>query len=61
MTLPKFTIEETIDLRAHLQNLGVTNIFDPSKADLSGITGDKSLFVDKVLHKSVLEVGTTAN
>lgn len=58
LSLPKFKIEESIDLRAHLQNLGIASIFDSNKADLSGITGDKSLFVDKVLHKGVLEVRT---
>lgn len=60
--LPRFAIAwGTVDLRGPLVNLGLTNPFDPSKADFSGINGrqppgEEALFVSAVLHKVFVEV-----
>lgn len=59
--MPKFKIEDTLDLHSHLQELGITSVFDSSKADLSGISGDKSLFVDNIMHRGILEVSIVIN
>ncbi|XP_039262544.2 leukocyte elastase inhibitor-like isoform X2 [Styela clava] len=56
ITLPKFKVEAGIELQKSLQNLGIKDIFSSGQADLSGISGDKSLFVDAIFHKGVLEV-----
>jgi serine protease inhibitor len=38
-----------------LQAIGITDVFDSSKADLSGITGDKSAVIDSASHKANIE------
>ena len=61
--LPKFKFTTPINLKADLQKLGMRDVFDRSKADLSGITGYKGMYVSSALHKafiSVDEEGTEA-
>ncbi|XP_015090176.2 leukocyte elastase inhibitor [Vicugna pacos] len=53
--LPRFRLEESYDLTAPLARLGVQDLFC-SKADLSGMSGTRDLFVSKVVHKSFVEV-----
>ncbi|XP_062986371.1 leukocyte elastase inhibitor-like isoform X4 [Elgaria multicarinata webbii] len=54
--LPKFKLEETYDLKSHLVALGVMDVFDSGKADLSGMSGAQDLHVSKIVHKSFIEV-----
>ena len=35
---------------------GMRNVFDPNKADLSGITKDDQLFVDEIYHQAFLSI-----
>ncbi|OXB62279.1 hypothetical protein ASZ78_012327, partial [Callipepla squamata] len=69
--LPRFTVEQEIDLKDVLKGLGITEVFSRS-ADLTGISGkrryestkitllsitnDKELYLAKALHKAFLEV-----
>lgn len=53
--LPKFKVEQRIDLKEVLQELGIQNIFTIN-ADLSGMTDGKDLFVSKAVQKAYLEV-----
>lgn len=53
--LPRFKVEQTIDLKTALEGLGVREVFTKA-ADLSGMTGKKELYVAKAVHKSYLEV-----
>ncbi|XP_004408468.1 PREDICTED: leukocyte elastase inhibitor [Odobenus rosmarus divergens] len=53
--LPKFKLEESYDLNSHLAHLGVQDLFS-GKADLSGMSGARDLFVSKIVHKSFVEV-----
>ncbi|XP_077626135.1 leukocyte elastase inhibitor [Crocuta crocuta] len=53
--LPRFKLEESYDLNSHLSRLGVKDLFS-SKADLSGISGARDLFISKIVHKSFVEV-----
>jgi len=55
VTLPKFKIEESIDLTEKLGLMGIVDLFSDS-ADLSGVTADVPLKVSKVVHKSFIEV-----
>ncbi|XP_056139897.1 neuroserpin [Lampris incognitus] len=53
--LPRFKVEQKIDLRETLQELGIKNIFTKD-ADLSAMTDGKDLFVGKAVQKAYLEV-----
>ncbi|XP_044113873.1 leukocyte elastase inhibitor [Neovison vison] len=53
--LPKFKLEESYDLNSHLAHLGTEDLFS-RKADLSGMSGTRDLFISKVVHKSFVEV-----
>ncbi|KAF7242638.1 Neuroserpin [Varanus komodoensis] len=62
--LPRFSIEQEIDLKDVLKGLGITEVFSRS-ADLTAMSGfvegdnladNKELYLSKAVHKSVLEV-----
>ncbi|KAL1438206.1 hypothetical protein MTO96_048287 [Rhipicephalus appendiculatus] len=54
--LPRFKLEEKYQLKEVLPKLGIKRMFNAGEADLSRINGEKSLFVDQVVHKAVVEV-----
>uniref|UniRef100_A0A4W2DSB9 Serpin B7 n=1 Tax=Bos indicus x Bos taurus TaxID=30522 RepID=A0A4W2DSB9_BOBOX len=54
--LPQFKIEKNYEIKHYLEALGLTDIFDESRADLSGIAAGGRLYVSKLMHKSYIEV-----
>ncbi|XP_069880799.1 leukocyte elastase inhibitor-like [Dipodomys merriami] len=54
--LPRFKLEETYVLNSDLAHLGVEDLFISSKADLSGMSGGRDLFISNIVHKSFVEV-----
>ncbi len=56
LKLPKFKLELPINLKAYLMSLGMEDLFDPDKADLSGINGKKDLVVTEAIHKAYVDV-----
>uniref|UniRef100_A0A5F5PNC6 Serpin B10 n=3 Tax=Equus TaxID=9789 RepID=A0A5F5PNC6_HORSE len=54
--LPKFKLEESYDLKSTLSNMGMSDAFNPSKADFSGMSMDRNLFLSQVFHKSFVEI-----
>ncbi|XP_037375062.1 leukocyte elastase inhibitor isoform X2 [Talpa occidentalis] len=54
--LPKFKLEESYNLNSHLARMGVEDLFSSSKADLSGMTETRDIFISKIIHKSFVEV-----
>ncbi len=56
LRLPKFKLEQSIDLKDHLEALGIVDLFDANVADLSGISGKKGLVVSGAIHKSYVNV-----
>ncbi|MBO4861494.1 MAG: serpin family protein [Firmicutes bacterium] len=63
--VPKFEISFDADLAGTLAGMGITDAFDMSKADLSGIGTSRQgpVYINRVLHKtyiSVFEKGTKA-
>ncbi|XP_043835818.1 serpin B6-like [Dromiciops gliroides] len=54
--LPRFKLEEDLDMELILRKLGVSDAFDGSKADFSGMSAKKGLFLSKVMHKAYVEV-----
>ncbi|XP_023213221.1 leukocyte elastase inhibitor-like [Centruroides sculpturatus] len=53
--LPRFKLEENLPLKNLLIQLGMVDVFN-SSADLSGIGGNKDLYVSDALHKAFVEV-----
>lgn len=53
--LPKFKIENSIDLKEPMNKLGVREVFS-NKANLAGITSFKNVYVSQAVHKAFLDV-----
>jgi len=54
--LPKFKVETEYDLKSILVELGVSHVFSPFNADLTGISSHGGLHVSKAIHKAVVDV-----
>lgn len=62
-SIPIFRQESTIDVIPIFQNLGITDLFDMSSADLSRMVNER-LYVNELIHKVIIEVdevGTVAS
>jgi serpin B len=61
--LPKFKVTSEFSMAKTLAALGMSDAFNPDRADFSGMDGRKDLFVSAVVHKAfvaVNEAGTEA-
>lgn len=56
MWLPRFRLQDRLDALATLRGLGVTALFVPGSADLTGMTESERLAVGAVLHEAFVEV-----
>lgn len=54
--LPKFKVEEKYLLSPILSEMGMKDVFNSRKADLSGMSGRRDLVVSQVHHKAYIEV-----
>lgn len=54
--MPKFQFQSDIDLKPVLEAVGLKKIFKPREADLTEISEDSGMFVDKVKQRAVIEV-----
>jgi serpin B len=54
--LPRFRIETQADLSAPLKALGMSQVFDPARAALEGISDRKPLYLMGVMQKDFVEV-----
>ena len=54
--LPKFKLETEYTLIPALKELGITQVFTPGVADLSGMNGQKNLVISQMKHKAVVKV-----
>jgi serpin B len=59
LTMPKFTVTAEFELSKTLAAMGMTDAFDAGKADFSGMTGQKDLFLSAVVHKAFVDVNET--
>jgi len=63
LSLPKFEIRTQADLNAALGALGISDAFDPGRADFTGISTEEQLYISGVLHEAFIavdEAGTEA-
>lgn len=56
LQLPKFRLEETYDLKSTLSSMGMSDAFNQSRADFSGMSMERNLFLSNVFHKSFVEI-----
>ncbi|XP_073725176.1 leukocyte elastase inhibitor-like [Misgurnus anguillicaudatus] len=56
ISLPKFKLEETYDMKNLLVKLGMVDAFEKGKANFSGMSPKNDLVVSEVIHKSFVEV-----
>nr|XP_012629965.1 serpin B12 isoform X2 [Microcebus murinus] len=56
VSFPQFTLEDSYDLNSILQDMGITDIFDETRADLTGISPTPNLYLSKIIHKTFVEV-----
>ncbi|KAM4841069.1 serpin B8-like isoform 1-T2 [Thomomys bottae] len=54
--LPRLKMEENYELKSSLQRLGITDAFEETKADFSGMSSKKNVPLSKVAHKCFVEV-----
>ena len=52
--IPVFKFDYQMDLKTNLEKLGVTDVFDLSKADLSGISSEKTA-IEGATHKATID------
>ena len=57
LSVPKFEVSSKLDLKESLKNLGVTDCFDPSRADFSPlIMGGDDVHVGKIDHGALVSI-----
>ncbi|XP_053470798.1 leukocyte elastase inhibitor isoform X1 [Ictalurus furcatus] len=56
VSLPRFTLEKTYDMKELLISMGMVDAFDKGKCDFSHMSPCDDLVLSKVVHKSFVEV-----
>lgn len=56
LTMPQFSLQSSFALRDVLIELGMLNAFAPLSANFSGIDGTRDLYIDKLEHKTFINV-----
>uniref|UniRef100_A0A8C1C7F1 Serpin B6 n=1 Tax=Cyprinus carpio carpio TaxID=630221 RepID=A0A8C1C7F1_CYPCA len=56
VSLPKFKMAETYGMVQFLRSMGMEDVFDLQKVNLSGMSPNNDLVVSKVIHKAFVEV-----
>lgn len=61
VTIPKWRVESSFELKDILKEMGLGVAFDPQKADFSAMANVKAgdLFISRVIHKTFVEVDET--
>lgn len=53
--IPLFKIDYTLNLKEDLQTLGIKDVFNSNKANLSRLTKEKGAYIDSINHKTNIE------
>ncbi len=59
VVMPPFEFTTDYSLSPALSDMGMVDAFDPSRADFSGFTGGRDLFITAVVHKAFVKVDET--
>ncbi|KAM4026595.1 serpin B6-like [Anomaloglossus baeobatrachus] len=54
--LPRIFLEESYDLKSYLTEMGLSDLFNADKADLTGISEKGNLYVSEMFHKAFVEI-----
>ncbi|XP_053570625.1 serpin B6 [Bombina bombina] len=54
--LPQIHLEESYDLKATLSSMGLLDLFSAEKADLTGISDKRNIYLSQAFHKSFVEI-----
>lgn len=54
--MPKFTLDTKYPMNGTLAQMGMPTAFDEDRADFSGMTGAKSLYISAVIHQAFVDV-----
>lgn len=53
--IPKFKFEYELNLKEDLKQLGITNVFEKGKANLTEISNEKDIYISEAVHKANIE------
>nr|XP_017819021.2 serpin B6-like [Callithrix jacchus]XP_054100261.1 serpin B6-like [Callithrix jacchus]XP_054100262.1 serpin B6-like [Callithrix jacchus] len=53
---PRFKLEESYNMADVLRSMGMVDAFEQDRADFSGMSSKKDLYLSRVMHKSFVEV-----
>ncbi|XP_039544839.1 leukocyte elastase inhibitor-like isoform X1 [Pimephales promelas] len=56
ISLPRFKMEEKYDMKSLLISMGMEDVFDEKKVNLSGMSSNNDQVLSKVIHKAFVEV-----
>jgi serpin B len=56
VVLPRFKLTSQFQLAEVLKAMGMSRVFTPGEADLSGMSSEEELFVSAVIHKAFVDV-----
>lgn len=56
LTIPKFKMEQSFELKKALIEMGMPSAFETQSADFSGINGKHNMYIGNVIHKTFVEV-----
>ncbi len=56
VSLPRFKLEGSFELKDSLSNMGMRDAFDAKTADFSGISSSERLKIDSIIHKTFIQV-----
>ncbi len=59
ITMPSFEFTSSFSLKETLEDMGMTDAFDPGLADFTGFTGNRDLYISAVIHKAFVKVDET--
>ncbi|XP_075682817.1 serpin B6-like [Rhinoderma darwinii] len=54
--LPRILLEENYDLKSYLTEMGLGDLFNADKADLTGISDKGNFYVSEIFHKAFVEI-----